>query len=95
MSNKFLYKGTKVEFIAKFDNKDIKLDYLLVESFEPDFVFQLVCIDGYYSGNVSGFIKREKIVDNVGSITKKHLITELKRNFLGFKVRSLVIREKE
>lgn len=71
-----LYRGTSFEFCLQ--NKESQ-KYMLVELYEDDFVFQIVCLTGYYAGVVEGLVINELL--SAKAITIEHLKKELNRNF--------------
>src|SRR5690242_5420837 len=73
-SKKLYYRGTKFQIE---DNT-----YMLCESFEKGYVFQIFSVDGYHAGCCEGFIKEEEgLEDTHRGVSKEHLINEINRNF--------------
>ncbi len=79
---KLFYKGTIVK-VKSITFDDIEpYDYMLVESINSEYVFQFVCISGYSSGHVIGYIYYDKSPLCKGhiAVTESHLINEVRRN---------------
>ena len=77
------FKGTRVFVKSELIAKNTLQQYLLVESLDKDYAFDLVCISGYNSGHIYGIINYDSSEECKGKIavTKSHLINELIRNF--------------
>jgi hypothetical protein len=54
--------------------------FILKGSVDSDFIFQILCVDGFHKGTVEGYVKKEIGVEN--GTTKDHLKNELNRNFI-------------
>ena len=68
------YRGTK------FKVNDVT--HMLCEAHEEEYVFQILCIEGYHAGCWEGWIrKEEKWKDTHSAVSKEHLQEEIKRNF--------------
>lgn len=93
MIDKFDYIGLRFKILDKTIGKDLLRECLLVESFESDYVFQIVCISGYDSGKILGYVKKQEDLSeiNVDGVTREYLIKELHRNII-FDDESLVFR---
>ena len=76
------FKGTRVFVKSELIDKNNLQQYLLVESLDKDYAFDLVCISGYNSGHIYGIINYDRSEECKGKIavTKIHLINELVRN---------------
>jgi hypothetical protein len=76
------YKGTLVIVRATRASERRLLEYMLVESDEEGYPFQLVCISGYYAGEVIGFVAEDPVAIHQlkDAVTRSHLEQELKRN---------------
>lgn len=77
-------KGTVVSF--SFDMYGVRrtVDYMLVSTTEDDeYLFQLACIEGYYHGKMSGYVRKDNAEEtgNQQAVTRDHLINEIVRNF--------------
>jgi len=81
MEEKLIYRGTKVILQFDQDTDNRRYTYMLVDCHEQGFVFQIVPIDGYYAGSVSGLITNDPTIVDHKAVRYKHLIKELKRNF--------------
>lgn len=94
MNEKYDFFGLKFQLLDETAEKDIQREFLLAESFEEDYVFQIICTSGYDSGRIMGFVKTEDEVKNknVRGVTRQHLINELHRNII-FNEASLVFVE--
>ena len=66
---------------------------MIVDNFEKEFPFQLICISGYKAGTIGGYVKQENIEKDRTAISKSNLIIELNRNFLNFDVGSFQVVE--
>jgi hypothetical protein len=82
----FYFSGGRFSLLNKLDtsNNPKEETYMLVEYAEDDYVFQIVCISGYKSGKICGYISHDPLATkkNVVGVTREHLIKEIKRNFL-------------
>lgn len=83
MDQHFLYRGTFFEFSCTGDDRRGLVRYILAELYEEEYVFQIICISGYYAGIINGYVKKETLVTEmkVAAITLKHLKNELNNNF--------------
>ncbi len=81
----FYFSGTKFKLIDSLDMSHTpKAEcYLLAETFEPEYVFQIICITGYHTGKLVGYIKKDPLAEEprVTGITFAHLMEEIQRNF--------------
>lgn len=84
MIDKFDYIGLRFKILDKTIGKDLLRECLLVESFESGYVFQIVCISGYDSGKILGYVKKQEDLSkiNVDGVTREYLIKELHRNII-------------
>jgi hypothetical protein len=84
MNDRLDYFGLKFKLLDKTSGKEQLRECLLVESFEDDYVFQIVCITGYDSGRLLGYVKKPR-GDNqnrVHGVARQYLIKELHRNII-------------
>lgn len=72
-------QGTILQFTYKCDGH-IQVDnqFILAESFDKGYSFQIICVKGYHTGCIEGYIKDE---GTRGPISFNHLKNELSRNF--------------
>ena len=69
--------------------------YMLAQTFEENFVFQLICIEGHPQGEIIGYIKKDDNLDSyTAAVTKKHLINEIHRNIIVKKGSIKIIDER-
>lgn len=75
-------KGSIIKFDYKHDGI-VEKDhvFILADCFETEFIFQIICIEGYHRGTIEGLIRKEE--GEIGSIKKEHLVKELNRNFIN------------
>lgn len=75
---KIFYKGTVIIVKMKDYWKDVDT-FMLIENNDTEYWFQLVCIKGFKSGNIYGYIKADEYARQLGcrGVTKEHLIREL------------------
>jgi len=91
-----IYRGTTVKFKFNFDSPAEEVYILAEHHDDPEYVFQLICISGYNSGTIGGYIKIESKIENVRAVTSEHLKSELIRNFLNFELESFeILRQME
>lgn len=76
---------------TSYDGRELEQEYMLCVHYETGYIFQIICISGYYAGNLAGYIKDENI-EGHNAVSEAHLIKELKRN-ISFKEDSLQIIE--
>ena len=77
------YRGTKVTIRLKTEEE---LDFILTETNESGFVFQLFCIKGYNAGQIFGYIEEQsKYSSSERAVDKLFLENQLSRNILDFK----------
>jgi hypothetical protein len=83
MKEDFLFKGTSFELFNPIAYIPADEKFILAESHEKGFVFQIICISGHNAGSISGFFKEENdaINQNKKAVSKAHFLSELKRNF--------------
>lgn len=84
MSSKFYFRGTKISLVDTFSEKKINKSYLLAEVNDEKFVFQIICLTGYDSGRIIGYVTKDPIADEqmISGVTKTHLINEISRNVI-------------
>ena len=90
--DELLYRGSIIRFKFSFEIEQEE-EYMIVENYEQQFPFQLICISGYKAGTIGGYVKQENFEKDSESISKSNLIIELNRNFLNFDVGSLQVVE--
>jgi hypothetical protein len=90
--DELLYRGSIIRFKFYFESEQEE-EYMIVDNFEKEFPFQLICISGYKAGTIGGYVKQENIEKDRTAISKSNLIIELNRNFLNFDVGSLQVVE--
>lgn len=88
--DELLYRGSIIRFKFNFESEQEE-EYMIVDNFEKEFPFQLICISGYKAGTIGGYVKQENIEKDRTAISKSNLIIELNRNFLNFDVGSLQV----
>lgn len=78
MNEKILYRGTR--FIAQQYKVNVlvsKEEYILVEYYDLNYVFQVVKITGYHAGNIMGYIEVED--HNIRGISIEHFKNQLEK----------------
>ena len=76
------YRGT--EIIVSIEHQE-NLKLILAESHESGYIFQLICIEGYHSGQVYGYIEEQnEFSKSEVAVDKTFLEKQLRRNILGF-----------
>ena len=90
--DELLYRGSIIRFKFCFEIEQEE-EYMIVENFEKEFPFQLICISGYKAGTIGGYVKHENDERDRTAISKSNLIIELNRNFLNFDLGSLQVIE--
>lgn len=85
MNKKVLFRGTIFEFALKSDEgQNLLSRYMLVECHEVGYVFQIICLSGYKTGAIYGYIKEDPTLKGTHrGISSDHLLDELRRNFLN------------
>jgi hypothetical protein len=91
MEEKLIYRGTKVILQFDQDGDNHHYTYMLVDCHEQGFVFQIIPIDGFYAGSISGLITIDPNLVDHKAISYKHLIKELKRNFMTIRTKGIQI----
>jgi hypothetical protein len=91
MEDKLIYRGTKVILQFDQDGDNHHYTYMLVDCHEQGFVFQIIPIDGYYAGSISGLITNDPILVDHIAVSYKHLIKEIKRNFKTIRLKDIQI----
>ena len=81
-SKHLYYLGTVVEFV-RYESRDGEPEkFILAQLHEKGYVFQIIGIEGMYSGYLEGYIKeQDELKGSYKAVTKQHLINELVRNF--------------
>lgn len=74
---KIIYSGTTVYVEYKFDGLELKGNYIVAETHDKDFVFQIVGIEGNDSGRIMGYIKYDPNIDNVSGVTIDYFKSQL------------------
>ncbi|MCB0655576.1 MAG: hypothetical protein KDC57_05535 [Saprospiraceae bacterium] len=86
--------GTRLRVVYTHDGITESQTCILANTFEDPFLFQVISIDGYHSGSVEGYIRRQYDQDelNMTNICSgSHLLLELKeRVFQNIKSIDLV-----
>ena len=79
MVAKLYYRGTIVKVKNKRSYTGEARAYMLVDNLSDEYWFQLVCVVGYDSGNIYGYIKADEYARELGcrGVTREHLIKEL------------------
>ena len=82
MKNEY-FIGTRFRVTLK---NGAKQTFILANSFESGYVFQLICIDGYDAGEVFGLVEVQEKFEKemISAIDEKHLIKQVSRNILDF-----------
>lgn len=82
--DKYYFEGLKFKLLDKTSGREELKEFILAETHEKGYVFQIICISGYYAGRLMGYITVEKEAEEhrVRGITEKHLRAELKKNFI-------------
>ena len=75
--------GTILKFFNPLSYNPGFEKFILAECQEFKYIFQIICISGYNSGSLSGYIKKDQNLQRINkkAISYSHLIIELKRNF--------------
>lgn len=73
------FKGTVIIARAKNDRLNEVKRFMLIESMDANYFFQLVCISGYYAGNIYGYIRKDPaaIEANCIAITSDFLLDQM------------------
>jgi len=79
MAYRIYYSGTIIKVKNKRSYTGEVRTYMLVDNLSDEYWFQLVCITGYDSGNIYGYIKADEYARELGcrGVTREHLIKEL------------------
>jgi hypothetical protein len=92
----FYYRGTQI--LAQNQNDRLKelRTYMLVESFNPEYFFQLVCISGYSAGVMFGYIRKDPVAveTNRIAVTKDFLFEQIKYNLGEIEMQTYKVIEK-
>jgi hypothetical protein len=78
---KLFYRGTVIEFFNSAAYIPEKQKFILAECHKEGYFFQIINITGYDGGRLEGYVKEDKTVKGSIATTKKHLTSEVKRNF--------------
>ena len=87
--NKIFYRGTIFTISYFWDRKE-RDTFVLAECQDDGFIFQIICISGYNSGTIMGYIKRG-IFRTERGITYKELVEGIKENILNPDLNSLKV----
>ena len=89
--NKIFYRGTifTISYFFFFEERD---SFVLAECQDDGFIFQIICISGYNSGTIMGYIKRG-ILRTERGITYKELVEGIKVNTLNPDLNSLKVED--
>ncbi len=85
-----IYRGTIVKATYKFEEATTSF-FILAESFEKGFVFNLIQIDGYKGGMTAGHIAEDPNIVGHSAVSYNHLIQELSGLLLNLEEESLVL----
>lgn len=55
--------------------------FILADSHDSDYIFQLICIEGYHAGVIEGYISKENGLEH--QIREEHLKNALNKIFLN------------
>lgn len=93
MKKDYFYKGTIFEFLNPEAYIPAIEKFILAESHEKGFVFQIICISGYNAGSISGYFREERkaLLDSKMAVSYSHFIIELERNFGKIDIKTLKI----
>lgn len=96
MSDKCFYRGTVLEFFNPVSYNPGKEEFILADCNENGYLFQIICITGYMSGTICGFIKADSKLEleKEVAISYEHLIKEIERNFGKIDIDTLKIRDR-
>ena len=77
--NKLISCGVKLQVIYMHDGLAVVQDCILAKTFEEDFLFQVISINGHYSGYIEGYIRKQfdSNSEKVNSCTGDHLVNQL------------------
>ena len=89
--NKIFYRGT-IFTIYYFWDREERDYFVLAECQDNGFIFQIICISGYNSGTIMGYIKRG-IFRTERGITYKELVEGIKVNILNPDLSSLKVED--
>jgi hypothetical protein len=65
--DELLYRGSIIRFKFYFESEQEE-EYMIVDNFEKEFPFQLICISGYKAGTIGGYVKQENIEKDLPDI---------------------------
>lgn len=88
--NKIFYRGT-IFTISYFWDREERDSFVLAECQDDGFI-QIICISGYNSGTIMGYIKRG-ILRTERGITYKELVEGIKVNTLNPDLNSLKVED--
>lgn len=88
--SRLFYRGT-VFTISYFWDRPERDSFVLAECQEGKFIFQIVCISGYNSGTVMGYIRNGVLSKTHCAITYEELIDGIQNNFMNPDLKSLKI----
>jgi hypothetical protein len=93
MKEQYFYMGTIIEFFNIAAYNPTREKFILAEYHDEEFVFQLICIDGYNAGSISGYIKTDPKfkIKHKKAVSSEHLINEIRRNFGNVDFETLTI----
>ena len=89
--NKIFYRGT-IFTISYFWDREERDSFVLAECHDDGFIFQIICISGYNSGTIMGYIKIG-IFRTERGITYKELVEGIKVNILNPDLSSLKVED--
>jgi hypothetical protein len=91
MNSMEIYRGTFFKLTYCFEETDTQVFILAEYNEDTDFMFQIICVTGYKSGTIQGYIKNNN--NSKVCITVDELKEGIKRNFLNPEFESLEIFE--
>uniref|UniRef100_A0AB33IVI6 Uncharacterized protein n=2 Tax=unclassified Prevotella TaxID=2638335 RepID=A0AB33IVI6_9BACT len=88
--NTIFYRGT-IFTISYFWDRPERDSFILAECEGKNLLFQIICISGYNSGTVLGYIKKGALSSIQRAITYEELVEGIIHNFLNPDLSSLKI----
>jgi|SRR5690606_26768085 len=81
----FVKIGTIIKVKYKHDGIEENQLCILADVFEEEYLFQVISINGYHSGSIEGYVRKQFFDDKQYSCTISYLIEQLEKNvFIGF-----------
>ncbi len=83
MEKNLLYAGTIFELYNSFAYNPAIEKYILADSQESGYVFQIINIAGFNAGNIVGYIREDQLLfqQKIKAVSFNHFKNEIKRNF--------------